>query len=118
MKAITNINQLDFTKKYTYADYLTWMFTDRVELIKGWIHKMCPAPNVNHQRVSGKLHAVLFNYLATNTCEVFSAPFDVRLFKKNSKDTKVLTVVQPDLCIICDPKKLDRSEERRVGKEC
>jgi len=39
---ITDINQLDLSKQYTYADYLAWNFKDRVELIKGWIHKMSP----------------------------------------------------------------------------
>lgn len=32
---ITDINHLDFSKKYSYADYLTWHFDEMVELIKG-----------------------------------------------------------------------------------
>ena len=52
MKPITKIKQLDLNKRYTYADYLTWKFSERVELIKGWIHRMSPAPNNNHQKVS------------------------------------------------------------------
>lgn len=37
------------------------------------------------------------------------APFDVRLLntKKSKKDSDVYTVVQPDLCVICDENKLD-----------
>jgi hypothetical protein len=31
---ITDINQLDLTKRYTYADYLTWQFKERVELLE------------------------------------------------------------------------------------
>jgi hypothetical protein len=34
-KIITNIDQLDLTGSYTYADYLLWQFQERVELIKG-----------------------------------------------------------------------------------
>ena len=39
---ITNINQLDLNKTYTFADYLLWRFKERVELIKGKILKMSP----------------------------------------------------------------------------
>jgi hypothetical protein len=34
---------------FTYADYLTWNFKERIELIRGKIFKMSPAPTVNHQ---------------------------------------------------------------------
>ena len=51
---ITDINQLDFTKKYNYADYLTWQFKERVELIRGRIFKKSPAPNMYHQKISSK----------------------------------------------------------------
>ena len=50
---VTDINQLDVNKKYTYADYLQWAFKERVELIKGMLFKMSPAPNLFHQKVSG-----------------------------------------------------------------
>ena len=49
---ITDINELDLTKTYTYADYLTWQFDEMVELIKGKVFKMSPAPSSKHQRVS------------------------------------------------------------------
>ena len=49
MKPITDFAQLDLNKQYTYADYLTWRFKERVELIKGWIYKMSPAPRRIHQ---------------------------------------------------------------------
>ena len=39
-------------------------------------------------------------------CKVYSAPFDVR-FSKNSEDSKVDSVVQPDISVICDSSKLD-----------
>jgi len=35
---LTKIHQLDFDKKYTYAEYLTWNFEERVELINGLIY--------------------------------------------------------------------------------
>jgi Uma2 family endonuclease len=99
---ITSLDQLDLNKKYTYADYLTWRLKERVELIKGRIFKMSPAPNVRHQKISGTLFLALGNFLQKKECQIFSAPFDVRLMKEDQ-----YTVVQPDLCVICDPDKLD-----------
>ena len=46
------------------------------------------------------------SFLRKQSCEVYSAPFDVRLSKKK-KDKLVETVVQPDICVICDNSKLD-----------
>jgi Uma2 family endonuclease len=104
---ITDFNQLDLTKTYTYADYLLWQFSERVELIKGFITKMSPAPNMAHQRVSMNLSVAISSNLKNKSCNLFAAPFDVRLpIKSAKKDT---TVVQPDLCIICDESKLDKA---------
>ena len=107
MKAVTKFSQLDITKKYTYADYLTWQFKDRVELIKGCIHKMSPAPNVKHQTTSWNLTLLIGNYLTNSKCKAFAAPFDVRLYKVNTANVKIETVVQPDICIVCNINKLD-----------
>ena len=104
---ITDIDQLDLQKSYSYADYLKWRFEERVELIKGKIFKMSPAPARRHQRISGFFNAKLFNFL-DNKGQVYSAPFDVRLTPRKSDNTnKIYTVVQPDICVICDPSKLD-----------
>ena len=106
---ITNINQLDLDKIYSYADYLTWKFQDRLELIKGKISKMSPAPSTFHQKVSMNLTGILWNEFKNHPCKLFSAPCDVRLLdkKKSTLDKDVFTVVQPDLCVICDEDKLD-----------
>jgi Uma2 family endonuclease len=104
---ITSLSQLDLNGSYTYADYLLWKFTERVELLKGRIFKLA-APSRRHQTVAGNLHLQLGNALWKNPCKVYVAPFDVRLTKFSSaKNTEVTTVVQPDLCVICDPSKLD-----------
>ena len=108
MKPITDISQLDFKKQYTYADYLTWQFSERVELIKGWLYKMSPAPRRVHQKIEVILLNNFFNFLETSKCEVYPAPFDVRLIKnKGQKNQEINTVVQPDICVICDLEKLD-----------
>jgi len=93
--------------RYTYADYLSWQMEEMVELIKGKIFRQDAAPRVNHQRVSGIVFNSLFNFLKDKKCEVFSAPFDVRLPVKSKKHEDIDTVVQPDICVICDPEKLD-----------
>ena len=106
---ITDINQLDFNKTYSYADYLTWKFQERLELIKGKILAMSPAPNRIHQTISIKLSIKLGNTFNNKPCNLFAAPFDVRLLdkKKSTNDQDIFTVVQPDLCVICDENKLD-----------
>ena len=107
MEKITNINQLDLNKLYTYADYLTWQFQERVELIKGKIFKMSPAPKRVHQKIEGYIYTEINLFLRKKTCDVYPAPFDVRLIKKTAKDQEIETVVQPDICVICDREKLD-----------
>ncbi len=106
---ITDINELDFSKKYTYSDYLTWQFKERVELIKGYIFRMSPAPNRKHQRISWTLTVEIGSYLKSKKCQAYSAPFDVRLPlpKSKQKKGKVNTVVQPDIVVVCDESKLD-----------
>jgi Uma2 family endonuclease len=101
------LSDLDITKTYTYADYLEWTFNERLELIKGKIFKMSPAPGSVHQRLSFRLTLWIGNYLENRPCELFAAPFDVRLIKRSADDKDIITVVQPDICIICDPEKID-----------
>ncbi len=106
---ITNIKQLDLKGSYTYADYLLWHFKERVELIKGKIFKMSPAPNSFHQDISGNLFFELRNFVNKGSCKLYAAPFDVRLinYKESTADNHIITVVQPDLCMICDRNKID-----------
>lgn len=101
---ITNINQLDFNKIYTYRDYLLWKFKERVELFKGRVLKMSPAPAPIHQKVSLNLTLKLSTFLKGEYCQLFYAPFDVRFYDASGD---IRTVVQPDLCVVCDKSKLD-----------
>ncbi|MFM9945068.1 MAG: Uma2 family endonuclease [Bacteroidia bacterium] len=93
--------------KYSYADYLTWSMDEMVELIKGRVFKMSPAPRRIHQEISQILSNKIFNYLQGHRCKVYSAPFDVRLPVASKKNEEIFTVVQPDICVICDLSKLD-----------
>ena len=101
---------LDLNKHYTYADYLTWLDDETRELIHGLIRKMSPAPRLGHARVSRNIYRYLDSYMMRNqcNCEVFYAPFDVRFPKHGeTADDKIDTVVQPDICVVCDESKLD-----------
>ena len=82
------------------------MFNERVELIRGQIVEMC-APSVTHQRLLLRLAVKFQQALIGCPCEVFIAPFDVRLPKGSITDEEVYTVVQPDLCVICDHGKIE-----------
>lgn len=106
---ITDINQLDPNGTYSYADYLTWKFEEYVELLKGKISKLA-APTRNHQRIVLSIGSLLYQHLEGTRCQAFVAPFDVRLLdqKKIEKNNKqIYTVVQPDICVVCDEDKLD-----------
>lgn len=92
---------------YTYKDYLEWPEGERWELIEGVAYNMTPAPSRSHQKISVVLVDELFQYLKGKKCEVYHAPFDVRLPEGDEKDEEIRTVVQPDIVVVCDPSKLD-----------
>ncbi|MDR0724597.1 MAG: Uma2 family endonuclease, partial [Prevotellaceae bacterium] len=100
---------LDLKKRYTYADYLTWLDDKRRELVNGFI-RMMSAPKTLHQEISMNLSGELRNIIKKNKgkCKIYHAPFDVRLPKNGEREDNMIdTVVQPDICIVCDPSKLD-----------
>ncbi len=104
---IEEVEEPDPSLTYTYADYYRWNFMERLELLRGKIFQLSAA-NTKHQRVSQKLGYELYGFLKEKTCQVFIAPFDVRLPVKNRKrDDQITTVVQPDICIFCDPAAID-----------
>jgi Uma2 family endonuclease len=104
---ITSLDQLDFSMHYSYADYLKWQLSEYVELIRGKIFKMA-APTSTHQRISMRMSNRIGPFLFQTSCEVFAAPFDVRLPRLSEKNNKeIFTVVQPDICVICDKNKID-----------
>ena len=78
----------------------------RAEVFDGQIYYMA-SPSEIHQTISTELTTILNTYTKSKkgSCKVFHAPFDVKL------DDNPLTIVQPDLMIVCDKSKLD-------GKRC
>jgi Uma2 family endonuclease len=101
------VNEPDLSfGNYSYADYLKWTMDEMVEIIKGRVYKLS-APKRVHQTISIRISSKIFNLLEGQKCKVYSAPFDVRLPVKSRKNEDIFTVVQPDICVICDPTKLD-----------
>jgi len=101
------VEEPDASLTYSYADYAKWKFLERLELLKGRIFKLAAA-NTNHQRATMKIGFDLYGFLKGKTCQVFIAPFDVRLpVKDRKRDDQITTVVQPDVCVFCDPAKID-----------
>lgn len=97
------------THYHTYADYLTWSGTYGDEVINGAAYvREPPSPSPAHQVVVEELLLQIGNALAGKPCRVHIAPFDIRLPKSNEKDSQVDTVVQPDVFIVCDRRKIDR----------
>lgn len=78
----------------------------RVEVFDGVIYDMA-SPSQIHQTLSMELSNIIYNYIKSKkgTCQIFHAPFDVKL------SDKPLIIVQPDIMVICNKDKLD-------GKRC
>lgn len=93
-------------KKFSYADYITWNDENRCELIDGNVFNMT-APTRAHQKILLDLGTIMNLFFKGKSCEVYVAPFDVRLTKESKENDKIFDVVQPDISVICDPEKLD-----------
>lgn len=92
-------------KRYRYRDYEHW--EGRWELIHGVPYNMSPAPTTKHQQIVGEIHFALRSFLGTDNCQVFVAPFDIRLSETDDYDNPD-TVIQPDISVICHQNQLDK----------
>ena len=91
---------------FTLEQYEALPEDKRVEVFEGVVYDMA-SPSQEHQAISMELSNIIYNYMKRKkgSCQLFSAPFDVKL------SDKPLTIVQPDIMVICDKDKLD-------GKRC
>ena len=92
--------------KITFEQYEALSEDIHIEIFEGILYDMAN-PSQEHQAISMELSTTINNYIKKKhgSCRVFSAPFDVKL------NDSPLTIVQPDLMVICNPDKLD-------GKRC
>jgi Uma2 family endonuclease len=97
---------LKLPSSFTYADYCRWDDDERWELIDGEAYAVSALSRI-HQKFSFELGLQIGNYLKNKACEIYTAPFDVRLPQTNEADEVVDTVVQPDISVICNLDKLD-----------
>ena len=91
---------------YTYDDYRQWPDDQRFELIEGQAWAMSPGPSVVHQQMVGELFRQVANALREHGCRPFISPLDVLFPRPGENEDKVRTVLQPDLFVVCDPKKI------------
>jgi Uma2 family endonuclease len=104
------VYELENPLRYTYADYVSWMDDKRRELIDGVVYDMFGAPMSFHARISTTLSSFFHWFIRSRNgkCKVYHAPFDVRLPSNGeTADNQIYTVVQPDICVICDSEKID-----------
>lgn len=99
------VNEPSLTGTYTARDYLSWKTEELMELIRGKIFKMSPGPRLTHQQVSSKIHLALAPKVS-KPCTLLYAPLDVYLIHQGEDWKETCNIVQPDLCVICDPAKL------------
>lgn len=70
---------------------------ERIEYIDGQIYFLA-SPKTIHQRTLGKLFGIFYNTFNGKKCEPFMAPYDIEM----KRTPENISIVQPDLMIICD----------------
>ncbi|MFZ5626683.1 MAG: Uma2 family endonuclease [Bacillota bacterium] len=92
----------------SYQDYLKLPEGERWEIIDGQAYAMVAAPSRRHQQIVLELASTIHSYLKQKgNCQVYVAPFDVRLIDAGETEQNCCNVVQPDISVICDCTKLD-----------
>ena len=80
--------------RYSFADFLAWDEHERAEIIGGEIYLM-GTPSSRHQEISFEIGRQLGNYLEGKRCRDDPEAVD--------------TVVEPDISVICDRGKIDKT---------
>jgi len=105
MDAVQNNQAPQKGELYVYADYVNWSDENRWELIDGEPYMMA-SPSFIHQRLVFLFGMQFENFLKGKDATVIISPFDVRL-NHTKKDN---IVVQPDVIVVCDPKRLENGK--------
>ncbi len=104
----SRVEEPDLSGSYTARDYLSWPVDELMELIRGKIFKMIPAPAPAHQRIFSNLYLQMAagqNQL--KGCRIWQAPLDVYLVHPGEDWRDAVNIVEPDLFILCDPSKIN-----------
>jgi len=101
LPGISHSQEIYTQSGYTYDDYLKLELPEgkRIEIIDGVIYDMS-APTLQHQDITGFFYRRFTDFIEKNKgkCKAYISPVDVRL----EFDTTDMTVVQPDVLVICD----------------
>lgn len=95
-------------RKASYQEFLelTENSEERYEYIDGQIYLLA-SPKTAHQRALTELFGIFYNWFQGKPCTPLVAPYDIKL-KRNPEN---ISVVQPDIMIICDlEEKLDDND--------
>ena len=99
--------QMETTEKlYTYEDYYKIDDDKRREIINGVIYAMSPGASTRHQEISGSLFREISFYLKWKKCKVYHPPYDVCLPRAGETRRTATNVVQPDIFVVCDRRKI------------
>ena len=88
---------------FTLSEYLALPENERMEILEGMPYLLA-SPSDRHQDCAGAIYAELRMFLREKPCQARIAPLDVFL---DEVDERKPTVVQPDVFVVCDRKKLD-----------
>ncbi|MFH0907360.1 MAG: Uma2 family endonuclease [bacterium] len=88
-------------RRYAWSDYQRMEDDQRAEIIGGELYDMTPAPASRHQIILRELFGPMFNYFKGKPCQVYVAPYDVKLSDED--------IVQPDVLVVCDPRQIKRT---------
>ena len=95
--------EIAYAKEFLYSesDYESLPEDVRAELINGQLYYQA-APSRIHQKILNAVNNTIYNYIHAKggSCEVYPAPFAVKLQEENEN------IVEPDISVICDPGKL------------
>jgi len=87
---------------------MRFAFDERIEIITGHIFRMSPAQiDIIKKHLEEFISHCIF-FLDGIKCEVYGAPFDVRLPKKSKEDAAIFTVILPYVVVVCEPSKPDK----------
>lgn len=104
MREAIDLKYPEGNQTYRYQDYKEW--EGQWELINGVPSSMSPVPTPLHQTIVGNIFGEIRAFLGKDGCQVFIAPFDIRLSQEDDYNNPN-TVIKPDVLVICQKERID-----------